>query len=305
VLALTAAGVVAGSCALLALAFDRPNWKTLAAARVGPQAATLFMGSSTFYFGIDPRLYPGEPVNLSANYLDFASMERLWARHGAALANVRVAVLELNLCTVLFDTAATEWKSLRDLGLAATPGWRDVATDLDGTLRRVLWPLFQWRLTPRFLDEYEFRTGSTAEPQAAVAGHLPSTVELAAPELFAEREIAKGRRQLEALGERRWTPNLQAAGRLLAAFARRGIKVVLMRMPQDATLRSMFPAEWTARLEAAHAAVAASGAVAAYWDLTAEPGFVQEDFRDPDHLNTAGSVELAARLAPRLAALSP
>jgi len=282
-----------GSARLLRAIFDRPNWKTMAVAHLATHPPELlFLGSSVFYYGVDPRHFARPTANLSGSYLSFSAMHELWETHEAKLASVKTVVLELNHSALSYDTWALAQKDLIDLGLDPTPAPRDFVRSFDASVHRVFWPFFTWRLTPLFHREWLFRLGDAEEPLDAVPGFVPSKLSMGVPELYAQREVEKAERMFAKIDPAIEAAN-RATGRLLVAKLQgSGRKVVLARFPQSAALRKIYPAGWTARLDAAAKEFGAS-----VLDLTALPGFEELDFRDPDHLNEKGAAKLAAHLS--------
>lgn len=284
--------VILGSAELLKYVFDRPNWKTMAVASLTSHPPEIvFLGSSVFYYGVDPRHFTKPTVNLAGSYLSFSAMQELWETHEAKLAQVKTVVLELNHSALSYDTWALAQKDLIDLGLSPTPAPRDFVRSFDASVHRLFWPFFTWRLTPLFYREWLFRLGDAEEPLDAVPGFVPSRLSMGVPDLYAEREVEKAERMLAKVDPAVEAANRAAGRALVAKLQNSGRKVMLARFPQSAALRRIYPAAWTARLDAA-----AKEFGAPVLDLRALAGFEELDFRDPDHLNERGAAKLAAHL---------
>lgn len=302
--AVTLAAVTAGAAALLTKVFHRPNWKTMAVAALSPSTRTLFMGSSTFYFGLDPRLYP-DSVNLSTNYASCRVMQDLWHAHAAKVPGVRLVVLEMNLSTFFYDTAHLDVNGLADVGLDTAPRLADFRADFDAATHRMLRPIFAWRLTPYFFEEFAYRMADDGEPKHLVPGYIPSSLKLAIPAAYAEREVEKAKKHLEGFGRMHYGENVAACASLVRQLMEKGIKVTFLRMPRDAELRKVYPSAWDAQVEGAYGDLAAriKPRVVPVQDDRAFADLTSEHFRDPDHLNAEGAQRLATHLSPLLTSL--
>jgi hypothetical protein len=280
---------------LLVTFYDAPNWKTKAVEALSPELEVLNLGSSRVYFGIDPEKLGRPAMNLAANYLDAVHMERLWEVHGPRLTGLQAVTIEMEIVSLHYDTLRHDAKGLRDLGLDLTPGALDFLEDFDGALRRLLYPVFTWRLTPRFHALHAEKLAAPEEPTAQRAGFVPSTLSVSFAEVYARREIEKARREMQGEGEAVFARNEAALGRLIGHLNARGLVPWLVRYPLHPAARPIYPKDWNERasevlkrLEAGHRFH--------FLDLSAMEGLEDGDFRDPDHLNAAGAAKLSAHL---------
>jgi hypothetical protein len=304
VLASLAATVVLGLTLLKALFYER-NFQRLAVEALSPETEVLALGSSRVFYGVNPALYPRKTVSLAGNYLDCRAAMELWELHAARVPNVRLVVLELDLVSLALDARVLAPEALYPLGIAGWPTLADALASPDKALRRLLLPIFRWRLTPAYVDKHERIMHSPHEPQTTVAGHVPSDLVVGAPAFYAERKVRQGEEILAKFGEETKRTNAAALLELARAVARRGARLALLRFPLAPDLRTVYPEAWhreVARAEADLAQRLAAEGLArpVYWDLTLDERFTTPEFRDPDHLNSHGAAELARVLAPLL-----
>lgn len=288
-------------CWLLVLVFFQRNYQVMAVEALGADTEVLAFGSSRVFFGLDPRKYPRKTVGLDANFLDLACARDLWHLHQDKVPNVRLVLLEFSMATLFYDTRVIAPYGLHPLGLKLWPTPGEFLTDWDGAFRRLLAPIYKWRLTPAYLETHRQILHSPQEPQDAVPGYIPSQVAVVYPDVFAKRKIAQTEEQLKKFGPEVSERNLMAVKALITELNARKTKVALVRFPNEPALRALFPAEWHEKVAAAEREL--RGLAYEYWDLTNEDAFVTTDFRDPDHLNEKGATKLAELLTPKLEAL--
>jgi hypothetical protein len=300
----TLLGVLAMCCALLMALFHKPEYQALAVADLTPDKELLAVGSSRVLFGFDPRLYAVPAASLPANYLDLERARAVVELHLAKLPALKVALIEFDTATLRYDTDVFNPNGLFDLGFSRVPPLSEWATHFDRALHKALSPIFAWRLTPAFY-RIETRATSGLEPMAAVPGHVPSALVVPLPAAQAATGVTSTREELRAMGPGVYPRNLAAAEALVSVLVARGVKPVLLRFPEEPSLRAIYPKDWTELVTQSYRELAKSlpGPAPAFWDLSEDPAFLSEHFRDPDHLNQAGAEVLATTLAPRLAAL--
>lgn len=285
--------------------FHEDNFLTMAARNIGPDRSLVFFGSSRLLYGIDPAQYPWPNVSIAANYMDLMSAHELYEVHADRLGGMKLAVIELDVATLTYDTAAMNPYGLLDLGqrkVAPLGAW---VRHFDASLHRVLAPIFNWRLTPSFVESHRGRTIAEKEPLDAAPGFIPSTVTMAYPEFHAESDVQTTKEEMAAAGEAVQRRNLDAAVALVTGLRARGVRVILLRFPLEPALRKLYPPEWheLVRGRLLELGRRVGGAEPDFWDYSGDEAFLPEEFRDSDHLNKRGAARLAAVLTPRLQAL--
>lgn len=307
--ALSVAGLMLATLVLgnvvLYRVFHEDNFLTMAARNIGPDRSLVFFGSSRLLYGIDPAQYPWPNVSIAANYLDLVSARELYEVHADALGGMKVAVVELDVATLTYDTAAMNPYGLLDLGQRQVAPLRDWVRHFDASLHRVLAAIFNWRLTPSFAEGYAMRTIAEKEPLDAAPGFIPSTVTMAYPEFHAASDVQATTEEMAVAGEAVQQRNLDAAVALVTGLRARGVRVVLLRFPLEPALRKLYPPAWHELVQAKHLELGrrVGGAPPELWDYSRDEAFLPEEFRDSDHLNKRGAARLAAVLTPRLQAL--
>jgi len=300
-LPLVIAVVVIGSLRLLEVIYQRPNWATMAVASLGDTTEILAMGSSRIFFGLDPRVMQRPTSNLSVNYLDAQSMRQLWRQYAARLPNAKTVIAELCVVNLKFETLKINPAGLKDLGIAITPGPADFVTSFDSAVRRLLLPIFLWRLTPHFYRESRYSGAENLEPTAVVPGFVPSRVRMAYPEAFAKRRVAYFQHEMQAFRADIVDANIVAYRDLIATLNAAGKRVVLVRFPIYQPVYQYYPADWNAQIDRALAELRQDPALTfEFWDEHAYQGINAEEFRDPEHLNAAGAAKFTKYLADRL-----
>ena len=298
---LVIAVVLYGSLRLLEAVYQRPNWATMAAESLGDKTEVLAIGSSRIFFGIDPRVMRRPTSNLAVNYLDAQSMRQLWSQYAARLPNVTTVIAELCVVNLKFETLKINPAGLKDLGLNITPGPVDFVTDFDAAVRRLLLPVFLWRLTPEFYRETMHSAADNLEPTAAVAGYVPSLVRMAYAEDFAKRRVVYFQDKMRAFSNDVVAENIKAYRNLIASLNAEGKRVVLVRFPIYQPVYQLFPADWEAAIGQAVLELRRDpGLKFEFWDEHAYAGASAEDFRDPEHLNAAGAVKFTKFISDRL-----
>jgi hypothetical protein len=298
---LVIAAVLFGSLRLLVAVYDRPNWASMGAQALDASTRIVAMGSSRIFFGLDPRQMPRATVNLSVNYLDGVSMRRLWRQYRDRVPNVDTVIAELCVVNLKFDTMRINPKGLRDLGVDIVPGPRDFLTHFEGAVRRLLLPVFTWRLTPEFYRMNAALDAPGREPMAAVPGFVPTTVRMAFPEDFGRRRVAYFQREMQAFRDDVVAANIDAYKAMIGELNAAGKRVVLIRFPIYQPVYHLYPTDWVAEIDRTLKALRADPTLKfEFWDEHAYQGVTPELFRDPEHLNAAGAGAFTRYVAARL-----
>lgn len=298
---LVMAAVLYGGMRVLEAVYDEPNWASMGAAAIDDKTKILAMGSSRIFFGLDPRVMKRPTVNLSVNYLDAVAMQDLWAKYGARASGVETVIAELCVVNLKFDTMRINPKGLRDLGLDIVPTPRDFLTHFDGAVRRLLLPIFTWRLTPSFYEMHAATKAPGREPMAEVPGFVPTTVRMAYPDDFSRRRVAYFQNEMGAFRDDVVTANIEAYKNLIATLNAAGKRVVLVRFPIYQPVYHYYPANWVAEIERALSALRSDPALKfEFWDEHDFQGLSADQFRDPEHLNAAGATVFTRHLSARL-----
>src|SRR5207253_1013727 len=95
-------------------------------------------------------------------------------------------VIEIDAPTLKIDTLRSNPKGLHDLGLPAWNELDSLAAGPDLLVRRVLWPINHWRLTPRFWQKQQ----SAIREDADVPGYSPSQRDINDLPSMAPRRVA-------------------------------------------------------------------------------------------------------------------
>jgi len=279
-----------------------------AVASLSARTRVLFVGSSHVLFGIRPQRYSVEAMNLAATWMDYACIRRVVEKHLPRVPNLDVAVLEYDELPFVSDLlpamlATNDPRPLMELGLTplefpaddwierlgvlratwmysirnlprVTPlGWRDAAQSCS--------PLYHPRRG--FAPGYFFTDGVTPasyDPQAVYTS------------------LSKGSRD-----ERVVQRNLHDLEATIELLRRRGVSVVLLRLPHARDYAPRRPAVATARwrqLQAHLQMMQRRDAHLLALDWNDRPEFQPGDFCDNHHLNVFGADKLARLLDPEL-----
>ena len=277
--------------------YEKPNWKTMAIDELDGSHKVAFIGSSRFFFGIDPREIPGESITLAGDYLDATSAERLWRKYGEQMLGLRVVFLEGGLSPIFYDTARLAPNVLRDFDLPVFATWQSILRDPAGWLRELVWPLWRWRWNPGFWERHQRHRSNPSEPKDAYPGFVPSNLELSYPEDMAKAKVAEAREVLAQHAPDHVARNKAAMRRLIRELFDRKFEVVYLRMPIHRAVWSQFPPEWEALVAAEILDLQLLFPRLRIRDESRRPGLGAEMFRDPDHLNAKGARAFSRVLA--------
>lgn len=293
------AAVLALGNAVVYAIFHSESYQTMAVKELTPDKEVLVLGSSRVQYGIDARALRHKVVSLPANYENLVYAERLFAIHGERLASfksLRAVVIEVDVATLAFDTDQLNPYGTLDLGTAKIAPFPEWIWHFDRSLHRVLAAVFNWRLTPKFVALWRFRTVESLEPLNAVPGHIPSKISIPYPELSAETEVRSTLKEVSEAPDGTLGANETALVQLVKSARERGLKVLLLRFPLEPALRAQYPADWDNMTNGALTLLKAQGGFdggVAFLDLTRDARFISNLFRDSDHLNQAGADALA------------
>jgi len=284
-----------------------PTIGSTAVASLSDRTEVLFLGSSHFLFGIRPQQYSVASTSLSATWLDYTCMRRVLEKHLARVPNLKVAVIEYdelplvsNLVPALLST--NDFRPLTQLSL--TPS--EFPTDSVFEKIDILWTTFAYpvtslpRVTPLAWSERDQACGQLYRPARGFApGYFyteavtPATFD--AGLLFGA--MTKGARRDDVVRR-----NLRELEQMVSELRRRGVTVVLLRLPHDRSYERQRPDIVTARWRELQASVRADASLVVLdWCDRAE--FQAADFCDIHHLNVFGANKLARLLDAQLRAL--
>lgn len=308
VLAVTGVAILVGGSFLLrkAAGYEPPSgppYISLADERL----EVIYAGTSHVGYGIDPRLYRLEGLNLTAGALNYECMEILLRRYLDRSPNLRLLVIEAGIVPLRVNTMARlagDYRSLYRLGLDV------LDLPLNPYRKGKQWLKESWLFYPvYFLDRWSPSRlvwgtrplGGEGEGRLDTRGH--SMLDRVISPRNDGRVVVEHHR-LDHLAEDHSAVNLPALLRILAMAERRGLPVVFIRMPHHRTYVEHRPEAWEDQVQGmlarVRAAMPADRLLYLDWETRSE--LQDEDFADGDHLNTAGVRVLRDILDPVLEA---
>jgi hypothetical protein len=276
-----------------------------AVASLSDRTEVLFVGSSHVLFGIRPQRYSARAMNLASTWLDYTCAQRLVEKHLPRVPHVKVAVIEYDELPLVADLvpamiASNDVRPLTELSL--TP--LEFPTSIFHKLQS-LYTAWKFSLTtiPR-LTPWGWENRSLActplhhPPRGFAAGYYytdgVTPANFNAQVVYNALAVAAGR---ENIVQR----NLGALQQTIDLLRRRGITVVLLRLPHAREYAQ--PALVKTRWRELHAIVDARSRTDAgvlVWDFGERADFQRGDFCDIHHLNVFGADKLAGLLDPDL-----
>lgn len=265
----------------------------------------LFVGTSHFGYGIDPRLYSPNGMNITAGALNYECMEIILGKHLDQSMNLRVLVIEAGIVPLRVDTMTRleeDYRSLYRIGLDTF--------DLPlGLYRRSMqWLKESWLFYPvYFMDRWSPSLlvwgsrplGGEGEGRMDTRGFTP--LERVISNQNDGRAVVEHHR-LDHLRLDHSAVNLPALLRIVQMAADRHVPVVFIRMPHHASYVENRPAAWETQYQEMLATV--RGVVRPeqwiYLDWEQRDEFLESHFADGDHLNVDGVRLLRDLLDPVL-----
>jgi len=282
-----------------------------AVASLSARTHVLFVGSSHVLFGVRPSRYSVPAMNLASTWLDYACARRLVEKHLPRVPNLKVAVIEYDELPLVADLvpAMVNLHDLRTLTELSLDAFEIPADDVVLKLR-VLYTAFLFPLTglPRLTPlAWEKRMEACPPLQHPPRGFSPGYffTDDVTPRSYDPKvlfhALADASRHDGVV-----TRNANALHDTIALLRRRGVAVVLLRLPHARGYAQARPAIVQARWQELQRSAAAEGRADAgvvVLDWGEHPAFQPRDFRDDNHLNAFGADKLAGLLDPRLRAL--
>jgi len=279
-----------------------------AVASLSDRTHVLFIGSSHVLFGIRPQRYSVGAMNLATTWMDYACLRRVVEKHLPRVPNLRVAVIEYDELPLVSDLvpsmiATNDPRPLAELELTPLEFPASGLRQRVGVLRAVwTFPLTSLpRLTPLGWMNAAQACSPLHHPQQGFAAGYYFTDAVTPPSydprvLFTSLTAA-------AQNERVVQRNLHALEETIALLRRRGVTVVLLRLPHGRDYAPRRPPLVAARWRQLQRRVQAlsrrdEGLLVLDWGE--KPEFQPGDFRDNHHLNAFGVDKLAGLLDPEL-----
>jgi hypothetical protein len=278
--------------------------ESAAVAALSDRTEVLFVGSSHVLFGIRPQRYSVDAMNLAAPWLDYASARRVVEKHLPRVPNLKVAVIEYDELPLVADmvSAMVGGHDLRALTELELPPLEFPVANWRQRLRVLytawLFPLIGLpRLTPRGLMDPSEACTPLQHPTRDFAAGYYFTNAVTPPGFDSTilfRALANAAQQ-EATVEK----NLHDLDETIGLLRRRGVIVVLLRLPHSPDYALQRPAVVTARWRQLQDHFQHDTRVLAL-DWGEKTDFQAGDFCDNHHLNASGADKLARLLDPEL-----
>ena len=279
-----------------------------AVASLSDRTEVLFVGSSHVLFGIRPQRYSVSAMSLASTWMDYACIRSVAEKHLRRVPNLKVAVIEYDELPFVSDLvpsmiATNDPRPLEELAL--TP----LEFPADDWAERVRVLVAAWtfplttlpRLTPLgWTNAAEACSPLHHPPRGFAAGYYYT--DGVTPPSYDPRVVftaLNSAAQNEKVVER----NLRALEKTIAIFRRRGVTVVLLRLPHDRDYAPQRPALVAARwqqLQNRVRALSRHDPRIVVRDWGERPEFEPGHFCDNNHLNVFGADKLARLLDPEL-----
>lgn len=282
-----------------------------AVASLSDRTKVLFVGSSHVLFGVRPQRYSVPTMNLAATWLDYSCARRVVEKLLPRVPNLNVAVIEYDELPLIADLvpAMVNAKDLRPLRELSLNPFEFPADDLVLHLR-VLYTAFTSpmhslpRLTPLAWEDRAQACTPLNHPARGFSPGYFFTDDVTPPSY--DPKVVFDALAIAARHDGIVTRNLNALHDTIALLRRRGVSVVLLRLPHDRGYAQGRPPIVQARWQQLQRGVAAesradAGVVVLDWGE--HPAFQPHDFRDNNHLNAFGADKLAGLLDARLRGL--
>lgn len=279
----------------------RVNFITEARRALSAETRVLFVGNSHFYSGIRPDAFPFKAMTISGSGFNYQILEAVLLKHLDRMTGLRVAVVAFDTNPLLNTAAGGLGQSaqLTDWGLSPSEVPRGPGASSPGVISGLRSFIHSTdRLSPDLV-----LTALGLRASRAVAGHLPSDERYAVPPKGISVRLDHHARVFK---EAEFEANCASLGRIVRALDAKGIRVVLLRTPFHRSYAAYRPARWEEFCGKAWARIRDDpglGGRVAYIDMIQDPRFLDGDFRDDDHLNSAGAAKLCASLGQPIARL--
>jgi hypothetical protein len=271
------------------------------------QTEVLFLGSSHVLFGVRPQKYSVRATNLAATWLDYSCLRRVLEKHLPRVPAVKVAVIEFDELPLVSDLvpallATRDLRPLTELELTPlevpTAGWAQRA--------QAIWTAWSFpvtglpRVTPLGWVGRDSACNPLYRPPRGFAPGYFYTDAVTPPTFDAKLvfDVLSAAAGHEDIVQR----NFRDLQESVAQLRRRGVAVVLLRLPHNADYARGRPdvllARWRQLQEWARTD---PSLIVLDWGERSE--FQAADFCDIHHLNATGADKLARLLDPQLRAL--
>jgi hypothetical protein len=288
-----------------------PTLGSAAVASLSDGTELLFVGSSRVLFGIRPERYSLRATNLASTWLDYSCAHRLVQKHLSRVPGLKLAVIEYDELPLVSDlvpamVAVGDLRPLTELALSPL----EIPVD-DWTLRlRVVSTAVSFRFTglPRLTPLGWKHRGLPCSPiyrpaHGFAAGYY--CTDMLTPASY-DRDVVFKALEISARRERVVQRNVRALDETIGLLRRRGVTVVLLRLPHRPEYVNGLPAVVRARWEDLRDRMrreARADDRLLLLDWADRPEFQAGDFADEHHLNVFGADKLARLLDPELRAL--
>ena len=288
-----------------------PTLEGAAVDSLSDRTGALFVGSSHFLFGIRPRQYSVEAANLATTWLDYTCARRVIEKNLPRAPHVKTVVIEYDELPLVSDLVpaainAGDLRSLTELDLSPlelpTDHWLETVQALYVAARFRLTTLP--RLTPLGWEKRTEPCGELQRPQHDFAAGYYYTENVTPPNF--DRAVVFRALSADAQNESVVRRNLAALQQTIAALRRRGVFVVLLRLPHRPEYARGLPPSVRQRWQELRDRVqldARDDQRIVVLDWGARPEFQDGDFCDDHHLNVFGANKLARLLDPELSRL--
>jgi hypothetical protein len=244
----------------------------------------LVLGSSHSYYGVDPAYFTAKGFNASHISQSIDLDHALFAEYVNGLHNLKTVIIPISYNTMFgkLMNSKERWRIKNyviyyNLPLSWAPS--DHFELMNGTVQASL-----DRMTAYLRHE---RTDLSCTELGASGTDPKSDDLMVTGEIAAKRHTRADRSRLPEN-----TDHLKA---IIALARSRNARIILFTPPAHRTYREhMDPGQWREAQAAVNDVLA--GEDIAYFDLLASPAFVDEDFRDADHLSAAGRRKLSLML---------
>lgn len=280
-----------------------------AVASLSDRTEVLFVGSSHVLFGVRPQRYSVRTMNLASTWLDYTCALRLVEKHLPRVPNVKVAVIEYDELPLVADLVpaminAKDVRPLTDLALTPLEFPTTVSRKLQALYAETAFSLTTLpRLTPWGREHrWQACTPLHHPPRGFAAGYYYT--EGVTPANFNAQAVYDALTHA-AGNEKVVQRNVRALQETIELLRRRGITVVLLRLPhaRDYARPALVETRWQ-ELQAMVDARSRTDAGLLVWDFGQRADFQRGDFCDNNHLNVFGADKLARLLDPDLLRLS-
>lgn len=285
--------------------YQYPSIRELAVDALDEHTQVIFFGNSVVEANVDPRLYPVPVVGLPMANGNYEIDQMLLNAHLEKVPSCKVVVFEADVTCIGWDRIGItrDFLAFEQLGLSIWDIPRSLSFRTSQAFIESRWVrpyLFLPRLTPA---QWIWQGPATAPESPRVPGFTPLSGKLLEPDIHRYFATETDRTPFDPTVVQR---NREALEAMVKDLQVRGIQVVFLRYPSRGGYAFFRTPEWDQAMQELVGQIRQWEVQGVqYWDLSGDPAFSTDVFRDTIHLNQNGARILADLLQEKLQTILP